>query len=269
MNGRALLAALACILLGMLAHGKAAASVFCDADIVGVASLDAVRPENPRVAQPRLALILGSNDAGTLNGDVILLTPDAAYNVHFENVVAAKSQSAGQPNITKPLLIGFSQPLNVTYAWVDDIGMNGAAPHACPTNPFDAVFGNGNLAPIPFPSVPAALNLINVIPATFKMNLPPTDCATPYRRARQTKSGPKETDYFDTSQGLKAKLLLRVSLDSDGKVADVRVTQSSGSAAVDTAAVVSASKAQYAPAIFRCVPVVGTVDIDFGYEVVP
>ena len=72
MNRRTLFAALACVLLGALVQGKAAASVFCDADVLGVASLDAVKPENPRVAQPRLALILGSNDAGTLNGDVIL-----------------------------------------------------------------------------------------------------------------------------------------------------------------------------------------------------
>lgn len=269
MNRTALFAALLCVLLGAFTQGNAAASVFCDADIVGVASLDAVRPENPRLAQPRLALILGSNDAGTLNGDVILLTPDAAYNVHFANVAAGKSASGGQLNITKPLLIGSSQPLAVTYAWVDDIGMNGAAPHPCPTNPFDVVFGNRAIPAIQFPSLPAALNLVDVIPATFKMSLPPTDCAEPYRRARQTKSGPKTTEYFDTSQGLKAKLQLRVFLDSDGKVADVRVIHSSGSAAVDTAAIVGVSKAQYAPEIFRCVPVVGTVDIDFDYEVQP
>ena len=142
--------------------------------------------------------------------------------------------------------------------------MDGAAPHACPTNPFDMA-GNGLTASIQFPSS----NFLDVIPATFKMSLPPTDCSEPYRRARQTKSGPKTTEYFDTSQGLKAKLQLRVSLDSDGKVADVRVIHSSGSAAVDAAAVVGVSKAQYAPAIFRCVPVVGTVDIDFDYEVMP
>jgi TonB family protein len=269
MNGRILLAAFACVLLGVLTPGKAVASVFCDADVVGVASIDAVKPENPRISQPRLALILGSNEAGTLNGDVILLTPDAAYNVHFAGVVAAKSEAAGQLNITKPLLIGFSQPLAVTYAWVDDIGMNGVAPHACPTNPFDVIFGSGEPAPIPFPSFPTATNFVDVIPATFKMSLPPTDCTIPYRRARETKKGPKSTEYFDTSQGLKAKLQLRVSLDSDGKVADVRITHSSGSAAVDTAAVVTVSKAQYAPAVFRCVPVVGTVDMDFDYEVIP
>src|ERR1700719_2835192 len=113
MNGRVFLAAFTCVLLGVLTHGKAAASVFCDADIVGVASLDAVKPDNPRVSQPRLALILDSNEAGTLNGDVILLTPDAAYNVHFANIVVAKSASAGQPNVTKLLLIGSSQPLTV------------------------------------------------------------------------------------------------------------------------------------------------------------
>lgn len=248
---------------------KAAASVFCDADVVGVASLDAARAENPRLSQPRLALMLGSNDAGTLNGDVILLTPDAAYNVHFANVAAVKSELAGQPNVTKPLVIGFSQPLAITYAWVDDIGMNGAVPHPCPTNPFDVIFGNGATAPIPFPSFPNAMKLVGVIPATFKMDLPPTDCAEPYRRARTIKEGPKTTEYFDTSQGLKAKLQLHVSLDSDGKVAEVRITHSSGSAAVDTAAIVSVSKAQYAPAIFRCVPVVGAVDIDFSYEVEP
>jgi TonB family protein len=155
------------------------------------------------------------------------------------------------------------------YAWVDDIGMNGAAPHACPTNPFDVRGVHGSPAPLPFPAFPTALNLVNVIPATFKMALPPMDCAGPYRPARMTKPGPKTTEYFDTSQGLKAKLQLKVSLDSDGKVADVRITHSSGSAAVDAAAVVSVSKAQYAPAIFRCVPVVGTVNVDFDYEVEP
>ncbi len=266
MNSRVALAGICCILLAACIREKASASVFCDADVLGLVRANAPKPENPRIPQPQFALILDSNAPGTLSGDVVLVTDDAAYDVNFSDIVAEKNGSS-LSGITKPLFIGFSKPLNVRYAWVDQVGVNGAAPHSCPTNPFEAGASDGTTDAFPVPAMIYAINAFQFVSATFKMNLPPTDCKEPYREAKLSKWMEDKTDVLDTSAGLKTSSRVRVFLDSDGKVAYANISKSSGSPAVDNAAVSAAAKALYQPAIFRCTPVVSSLLVDVGYEV--
>jgi len=266
MKSRVVLGCIICVFLIAFMHGKARASIFCDADIAGLAAVDTPRPENPRVPQPRLALILDSNAPGALSGDIILLADDAAYDVNFSGVVAAKN-AADLSGITKPLLIGFSKPLAVRYAWVDQIGIDGAVPHSCPTNPFEFGDRSAGSEAISLPTGPLTLNAFQIVPAVFKMTLPALDCSEPYREPKLTKWVEDKTDVLDTSAGLKANTRVRVFLDSNGKVAYANINKSSGSPAVDNAAVSAAAKALYQPAIFRCTAVVSSLLVDVGYEV--
>jgi TonB family protein len=242
--------------------------VFCDADVATFGSVDMGAPPNPRAATARVVMMLDANAPGTLSGDVVLLTDDAAYDVPFSDLQAAKNGNA-QSGITAPLFVGFSKPLAVRYAWVDSIGLNGAAPHPCPSNPYS--YGSpGSAMTVELPPNPQVLNAVPVLAATFRQALPPPDCGEPYRPAKLLAWGNQETDVWDTSTGLKAAAQVRVFLDSDGKVAGISVVRSSGSAAVDALAAQSAARARYQPAIFRCVPVVsGTELIDMSYEVKP
>lgn len=212
--------------------------------------------------------MLDANAPGTLNGDVVLLTDDAAYDVNFSDLVAIKN-ATGTTATTKPLFVSFSKPLSVRYAWVDQIGMNGAAPHPCPTNPFivgapsDEAVGS-----LPVPAMIYAINAFQFVSATFKMNLPPTDCKEPYRKAEIVKFDKRYVpSVWDTSAGLKTSGQARVYLDSDGKFAGFEILKSSGSVALDDLGKYHALNAQYRPAVFRCVPVVGTVDFTFSYEI--
>ncbi len=213
-----------------------------------------------------MALILDSNAPGALSGDIVLLTDDTAYDVNFSGVLAAKN-AADMSGITKPLLIGFPKPLTVRYAWVDQIGIDGAAPHSCPTNPFELGGSNDATEAISLPSGPLMPNAFQIVPAAFKMNLPALGCTEPYREPKLTKWVEEKTDVLDTSAGLKANARVRVFLDSDGKVAYANISKSSGSPAVDNAAVSAAAKALYQPAIFRCTAVVSSLLVDVGYEV--
>jgi hypothetical protein len=268
MRSRVVLVSVACILLAVCVGAKALASVFCDADVAALVRANAPKPENPRIPQPQFALMLDANAPGTLNGDVVLLTDDAAYDVNFSDLVAIKN-ATGTTATTKPLFVSFSKPLSVRYAWVDQIGMNGAAPHPCPTNPFivgapsDEAVGS-----LPVPAMIYAINAFQFVSATFKMNLPPTDCKEPYRKAEIVKFDKRYVpSVWDTSAGLKTSGQARVYLDSDGKFAGFEILKSSGSVALDDLGKYHALNAQYRPAVFRCVPVVGTVDFTFSYEI--
>jgi TonB family protein len=264
----AVLASVLCTWLVLITGEKASASVFCEADIATILPWD-VSTGTPDLGTQtgRYAIVLFANDAARLSGNIIVLTDNRAYDVPFTGVGASKSPDFADQYVSDAFFAVVPKSETIRFAWVDEVGMNGSPARTCPTDPFDP--RNGPVGPFRLPGTPAAQREALTVPAAFKMNLPVTDCAVPYSGPKLIKQAEKETQAFDTSQGLKANLGLKVFLDSDGKVADVRITRSSGSAAIDTAAKVTVSKSQYAPAIFRCVPVVSTVDIDFDYEVQP
>jgi TonB family protein len=259
-----------CCALGLglvvLAHEKATASVFCDADISDFENVDTPLSASPRMQQPRAAFVLESNTPSRLSGDVIVVTHDAAYDVKFSNLETQKDPP-GERGVTSPILVTFPKPLAIEFAWVDQIGSDGAAPHSCPTEPFGTVLSNAPNHGVKLPARIYSLGGFHVVPAVFKMNLPPLSCADVYHPAQIVDWGNQETEFFDTSQGLHAAATVRVFVDSEGKAADVKVAQSSGSAIVDGAAVEKAAKARYSPAMFRCTPVVGSLMIDVNYEV--
>lgn len=264
------LAGLFCLSLLLWGPERASASVFCEADIATILPWDASAGAPDMSLQTgRYVIVLFANDAAILSGNIIALSDSKAYDIPFSRVTAAKSPDIGDHYVTDAFFAILPRSEVIRYAWVDEVGVNGSPARTCPTNPFDPSDKNGPMGPFRLPATPAAQRQLLTVPATFKMDLPPTDCSEPYRRARLIKQGDRSTDAFDTSQGLKAHLVLEAFLDSNGKVADVRVTRSSGSAAIDTAAKVTVSKSLYAPAIFRCVPIVSTVGIDFDYEVGP
>lgn len=242
--------------------------MFCDADVTALAAVDMTRSDNPRFPQARLAVQLMANNPGTLSGDVLLLTDDAAYDAHFAGLVAQKKSPSDQFATAKVFLIGFSKPLAVRYAWVDEVGMNGAAPKSCPSNPFGSASGNGSIEPVQLPTNPIALQAFTVVPATLRMTLPPVTCSEPYREPNLLKWGDEKTDVFDSTAGLKASTRVQVFLDSNGKVAYASVARSSGAVGVDNAAVSKAAQATYQPAIFRCTPVVSSMYVDVNYEIV-
>lgn len=268
MRRRAFFAALVCAISMVLGvHDRARASVFCEADIQSLIRLDAPKPENPRAPFPRYIISLSTNNPESISGDVVLVTDEAAYDVPFSSLQSGGSaKSAGFE--TQPQLIAFPDPLEVRFAWIDSVGVNGAPPHDCPTYPQPETRLE-ETPPVRFPSDPYMIGRLPTLAAHFKMNLPPTDCAEPYTAPKLLDEPKGNPRFWDTSQGLKAALKLRAYLDSDGRVADVQVTQSSGSPAVDNLGKATVIGSRYRPAVFRCVPVVSTIDVDFTWEIRP
>lgn len=264
---RVISAGILCLCLVLAIRERASASVFCEADIAALGSVSAPARASAGMHRPSVAFVLESNSPATLSGDVVVLTADAAYDVNFSNLVAAKNTVTGR-GATQPILVTFQKPVDIDFAWVDQIGVNGAAPHACPTDPFVRPDTNESDS-VRLPEVVTSLSAFQVIPAVFKMDLTPPDCKEPYRAAQMIDWGGEDTEFFDTSAGLHAAATVRAFVDSDGKVVAVDVVHSSGSAIVDGAATAKAAKARYSPAMFRCTPVVGSVLVDVKYEVRP
>jgi TonB family protein len=105
-------------------------------------------------------------------------------------------------------------------------------------------------APAPGPGdVPLAL--------TFVGPEAPLACAQPYALASVVKA--VEPEYPQTAKfaGASGTALIHVDVSEDGSVTHTSLFRSTGNQALDIAAIKAATNSSYAPALFRCTPIVG------------
>lgn len=102
-----------------------------------------------------------------------------------------------------------------------------------------------------------------IVAATFRENLPPLTCQDDYLPATVSKRNLPAEKLNDVPAGSSTQVELF--LDSAGRLADAHIYKSSGNAAVDRLALKSVALSTYQPALFRCIPVVGSFLYTFTY----
>jgi protein TonB len=113
---------------------------------------------------------------------------------------------------------------------------------------------NGNAATGPISTAPAA----TAPPAATPAPTQKPSCANPNVPATTTR--PVEPDYPEMArqQGMTGTVQVKVTLAATGSVQGAVVYKSSGSAALDNAAIAAAKQSSYAAEVDNCVPTAGT-----------
>ncbi|MBD5606162.1 MAG: energy transducer TonB [Candidatus Eremiobacteraeota bacterium] len=97
-----------------------------------------------------------------------------------------------------------------------------------------------------------------------------TACLRPYEYARiDGQPAPLAYPAIARMTNASGVVSVRVALDASGNVTDATVYRSSGSPALDAAAVTSASHTRYLPEVFRCRPVPGAYDFRANFSAGP
>ncbi len=169
-----------------------------------------------------------------------------------------KPDATGKDAAPAPVLVEFPKAIDVRYAYVDAVGIDGGAMTNCPS-----VVQQVNVyQPRANGSSPHLGSDVAKIDGTFLQKLPPLSCGSVYKEAtvRQHVSAPISA-YAQTKQ----PALVDVFVDSTGRVVSTKLARSSGIAGVDANAIASAQATIYNPAMFLCVPVVSEVVWQYTY----
>ncbi|HEY1429006.1 MAG TPA: energy transducer TonB [Candidatus Tumulicola sp.] len=231
---------------------------FCSADV-------AVFPwnkERDEPAQPgdnaHYLLSLSADGKSTVTATVILISDGGAYTVTLDKN-ALLHQGDSDRFYAPGILVGFDKPQNVRYAYVDSVGVDGAAPVSCPTVVTEVrSLMDQSVTGTQVPS----LNGAPVTPAVFKQDLPALDCGKAYTPpVLLTREGPDSGDFG--SKQLTATV--HVYLDSDGHPSNAKLVKSSGVEGIDDLALAAAEQSHYRAANFLCTPVVSEMIVEFTY----
>jgi hypothetical protein len=195
----------------------------------------------------------GKNDVAA---SVTLIGADDAYSVSISRT-SLVHEAADGGRYTDPVMVTFPKPLDIHYAYVDSVGVDGAAPAACPTvvgevRPYDA--GDGGS--------PHMGNGITSQPATLLQALPPLTCGKAYIPPGVPGEGGLIGAYGNTPK----TTVVHVYIDSNGAAAKTTLERSSGIEGIDDAALGDAEHENYRPAKFLCTPVVSEATVEYSYN---
>lgn len=210
-------------------------------------------------ASDRYVLQMFANGKTDVAGAVTLITPDAAYSVAIARTDLLRA--AGSDDFyAAPILVAFNEPVEVRYAYVDQIGVDGAALAACPTvvrevHPFSA--DSGNLFDV---SIGGDVKPAN---ATYLQALPVLTCGRAY-----IPSGlPRGAGAVVGAYGNERKsTVVRIFIDSNGIPAGASIERSSGIEGLDDNVIGLVEHTRYVPAKFLCTPVVSEMSIEMDYN---
>jgi hypothetical protein len=203
-------------------------------------------------------LSLFADGKSTVSATIILISSDGAYTVTVDRDALLR-QAGSDKFYAPPILVGFDKPQEVFYAFVDTVGVDGAAPTPCPTvvNEVRSLIGR-SVTGTQQPSMAGA----PVTPATFRQALPPLECGSAYiEPVLLTREGPDAGNFG--SKPLTASI--HVYLDSAGHPINATLVHSSGVEGIDDLALAGAEQSHYRPAQFLCTPVVSDLVVDFEY----
>jgi len=212
-----------------------------------------------KLSSDRYVLELFANGRTDVAGAVTLITSDSAYSVAIPR--SDLLRSAGSNDFyAEPILVAFDKPVDVHYAYVDQIGVDGAAPEACPTvvqqvHPFTADAGNEFDV-----SIGGDVKPVN---ATFLQALPDLKCGRAY-----IPSGlPRGAGGVVGAYGNQRKsTVIRIYIDSNGIPAGASIERPSGIDGLDNNALGLVEHTRYEPAKFLCTPVVSEMSIEMEYN---
>ncbi|MDQ2680535.1 MAG: energy transducer TonB [Candidatus Eremiobacteraeota bacterium] len=226
---------------------RASANPFCAVDIQTFVPWSATEnAPSATAATSRYAVVLDTQ-LQTATGLLELITNERAYEVPFTDPAT-------------PFFITLDKAEAVKYAYVDDLS-DGSKRIDCPTvvrrvdveTPAEVAADEFTIDD----NAPKAV-------ATFRENLPPLTCQSDYLPATISKRDAPTEKLNGVTAG--AAVQLQLFLDSAGHLAAANVYKSSGDADLDRLALKSVARSTYQPALFRCVPVVGSFLYTFTYQ---
>lgn len=260
--GLAALALFVCI--GLSESGPAAAAESWDNPFC--AGVVAVTPWNASAGSPsthaasdRYVLQLFANGKTNVAGTVTLITSDSAYSVPVGRTDLLRT-GGSDDFYAEPILVAFDKPVEVRYAYVDQIGVDGAAPASCPTvvrevHPFSANASNEFDI-----SVGGDVKPVN---AVYLQALPQLTCGRAY-----IPSGlPRGAGAVVGAYGNERKsTVVRIFIDSNGIPAGANIERSSGIEGLDDNVIGLVEHTRYVPAKFLCTPVVSEMNVEIDYN---
>lgn len=214
---------------------------------------------------------LGGAEASTISGTLNIYAGGDLYSVPFQNVQLILRQKRWLDRRTgevrwdyvepesEPLYFRLPSTKTVEAVWVASAG-NAATVVNCPTMPITsgppsgAVWANEKGGNIPESSIraqaPAAAP-----PAHLTAHVDTKDCTTVYKDAMATRV--VQPQFPIAARGISGTAVIRVLVDSSGKVSDGNIFLTSSNSYLDQEALSSAVKSTYQPAEFLCIAVPG------------
>lgn len=266
---RAVTTAVFFALVCVLSAGRAQASVFCAADVAFMTPWDyALDAPSAAASNLHYAYELEGDAAATVSGHLVLVTDTKSYRVAFDRTQLVQSKADPSSFISDGAFLTLPQAGTIKYAWVDDVTGDDGKTTTCPTYPYEipvlSAQERADMTP-PKPSGKTGPYRFDSAMAVFDSDLPPANCAQPYRSAEPLGEISKTTPYYDDLINKKPEVRGRVDIDSDGKVVNLEILQSSGSVALDQDAKETYGLRTYRPQLFRCTPVVSSYYFSLKY----
>lgn len=212
-----------------------------------------------KLLSDRYVLGLFANGKTDVAGSVTLITSDAAYSVPIARTDLLRS-GGSDAFYAEPILVAFDKPVDVHYAYVDQIGVDGAAPAACPTvvqevhaftadgsNEFDVGIG-GDVKPVN---------------ATFLQALPELTCGRAYIPSGLPRGAGAVVGAYGN---VRKTTVVRIFIDSNGIPAGANIERPSGIEGLDQNVLGVVEHTHYTPAKFLCTPVVSEMSIEMEYN---
>jgi hypothetical protein len=175
---------------------------------------------------------------------VTLITDTDAYSVAVPRTTVS-TQSYG--NVTLPFLVHFDKATPVRYTFVDGVGVDGADVASCPTF----------VAPVEIDQRQDAGHLgrgVTMLHPTYLQALPKLACGAVYKDA--TLKQELHSNWSSDFGKQRREALVKLYIDSNGRVLKEELFKSSGLDAFDQVALGDAHETIYNPAMFLCTPVV-------------
>lgn len=212
-----------------------------------------------KVQSDRYLLSLWANGRTDVAASVTLITSTDAYSVPIKRTSLLR-EGGTDDYYAEPILVSFDKPVDVGFAYVDQIGVDGAAPAACPSVVQSVKpFAVDPAHPFDMPSVGSD---VTPIAATYLQPLPSLKCGHVYSDAEIEGSAPLVGHYGDRRRST----VVDAFIDSDGRAAKVKIEESSGVEGLDDAALGGVQQAQFKPAEFLCTPVVSEMSVRMDYD---
>jgi TonB family protein len=192
-----------------------------------------------------------------VEGAVTLVTADEAYSIPIARTDLLR-QGGTDDFYAEPVVVAFDKPVEVRFAFVDRIGVDGAAPAACPSvvQPVQAL-SSKDAAGVP------SLGYIKPLHATFLQKLPALRCGASYIPP----DTPRDAGGIVGRYGnVRKTTVVHVYVDSNGIPSGATVERSSGIDGLDSAAVGAVEHTRYSPARFLCTPVVSEMNVEMEYD---
>jgi hypothetical protein len=230
---------------------------FCSAD-VQVFPWNRQRDEAAPVSRSdRYVLDLSADGKSSVAATVTLITTQGAYSVSMDRT--ALKQGDDKKYYAPAMMVGFDEARDVEFAYIDTVGVDGAAQTPCPTVVQEVHSMQGKLATgKDAPSFAGAA----VTSAAFKQDLPALDCGYAYvAPVLLSREGPDIGHFGDRP----LTTTIHVYLDSAGHAVNATLEKSSGVEGVDDVAMAGAEQSHYKPATFLCTPVVSEMSVEFDY----